>query len=342
MKNAQAKLQCNSAIEPSAALWKHDWAWSFFCCNALQEYTVVVHVAIRYDCPCEDPCYCTGQMSFVSQAGIDSSCTSLKTLDVWMQFCVNFLCMSNWTLCCGEAPSAGLTTSSTGRIILPDTTAPTLTLYECVPWRVLPKDCQNKGNEGVAFFKAKIFFIIFHLRDRLATWIPSCDSLDMWRRLSFRYQHGNFWCTWCDFVWIWFSVARTRVILIRWLPCALHVYHLTIQIQQPRSINDLHQINIFVTNFSSQVFAKDPAPQALDPPRTCLRNGDAAQHRYWRIRILEMKRVCLKASSLSSVKEKKYLKDMKRSKELHTWPTWPTWSVYRYSTRISLRREEHH
>ena len=103
----------------------------------------------------------------------------------------------------------------------------------------------------------------------------------------------------------------------------------------------------FVTNFSvkiwSQVFAKDPAPQALDPPRTCLRNGDAAQHRYWRIRILEtMKRVCLKASSLSRVKEKKYLKDMKRSKELHTWPTWPTWSVYRYSTRISLCREEHH
>lgn len=94
-RNAQAKLQCNSAIEPSAAFFKHDWAWSFFCCNALQEYTVIVHVAIRYDCPCEDPCYCTGQMSFVSQAGSDSSCTSLKTLDVWMQFCVNFLCTSD-------------------------------------------------------------------------------------------------------------------------------------------------------------------------------------------------------------------------------------------------------
>lgn len=273
-------------------------------------------------------------------------------ISIWLVFCSSKgekIFMSKWTLCCCEAPSAVLTTS-TGRIILPDTTAPTLTLYECVPWRVLPnRDSQNKGNEGVAFFKAKIYFIIFHLRDRLATWIPSCDSLDMWRRRSFRYQHGNFWCTWCDFVWIRFSVARTRVILIRWLPCALRVYHLTIQIQQPRSINDLHQINILWQIFSvkiwSQVFAKDPTPQALDPPRTCLRNGDAAQHRYWRIRILEMKRVCLKASSLSRVKEKKYLKDMKRSKELHTWPTWPTWptwSVYRYSTRISLRREEHH
>ena len=33
-----------------------------------QAYTVIVHVAIRYECPCEDPCYCTGEMSFDSQA----------------------------------------------------------------------------------------------------------------------------------------------------------------------------------------------------------------------------------------------------------------------------------
>ncbi|CAK9036678.1 unnamed protein product [Durusdinium trenchii] len=34
-----------------------------------QAYTVVVYVAIRYECPCQDPCYCTGQMRFQSQAG---------------------------------------------------------------------------------------------------------------------------------------------------------------------------------------------------------------------------------------------------------------------------------
>ena len=32
--------------------------------------------------------------------------------------------------------------------------------------------------------------------------------------------------------------------------------------------------------------SKDPTPQALDPPRTCLRNGDSVPHRYWRLRNL--------------------------------------------------------
>ena len=29
---------------------------------------MVVYVAIRYECPCQDPCYCTGEMRVKSQA----------------------------------------------------------------------------------------------------------------------------------------------------------------------------------------------------------------------------------------------------------------------------------
>lgn len=130
-----------------------------------KEYTVIVHVAIRYDCPCTDPCYCTGQMSFVSQA-----------------------------------PSAGLTTSSTGRIILPDTTAPTLSLYEC----------------------------------------GSSCNLDSKLRLTGHVE----------------DTGDSYPVVTMCAACV-----------PPYDPNT------------------DPAPQALDPPRTCLRNGDAAQHRYWRIRI---------------------------------------------------------
>ena len=35
-----------------------------------EAYTIIVHVAIRYECPCTDPCYCTGEMSFNSQDGL--------------------------------------------------------------------------------------------------------------------------------------------------------------------------------------------------------------------------------------------------------------------------------
>ncbi|CAE7949981.1 unnamed protein product [Symbiodinium sp. KB8] len=58
-----------------------------------QEYTVIVHVAIRFGCPCVDPCFCTGELSFRSQA----------------------------------ASGAGLEASTTGHIILPDRVPPTLT-----------------------------------------------------------------------------------------------------------------------------------------------------------------------------------------------------------------------
>lgn len=49
--------------------------------------------------------------------------------------------------------------------------------------------------------------------------------------------------------------------------------------------------------------------------------GAFASWRQWNEYVLKFRS---QASSLSRVKEKKYLKDMKRSKELHTWPTWPT------------------
>lgn len=127
-------------------------------------YTVIVHVAIRYDCPCEDPCYCTGEMSFDSQA-----------------------------------PSAGLDAAN-GRIILPDTVPPNLVLYPC----------------------------------------DSTCNLDSKLRLTGHVSDpGNSY----------------PVVTM----CAACV--------PPYDPNN------------------DPTPQALDPPRTCLRNGDSVPHRYWRLRI---------------------------------------------------------
>ena len=46
--------------------------------------------------------------------------------------------------------------------------------------------------------------------------------------------------------WIRLSVARTQVILTRWLLCALRVYHLTIKIQQPALHQHLRSTNHFV------------------------------------------------------------------------------------------------
>lgn len=127
-------------------------------------YTVIVHVAIRYECPCEDPCYCTGEMSFDSQA-----------------------------------PGAGLDAAN-GRIILPDTVPPNLVLYPC----------------------------------------DSTCNLDSKLRLTGHVSDpGNSY----------------PVVTM----CAACV--------PPYDPNN------------------DPTPQALDPPRTCLRNGDSVPHRYWRLRI---------------------------------------------------------
>ncbi|CAK9071313.1 Uncharacterized protein SCF082_LOCUS35320 [Durusdinium trenchii] len=129
-----------------------------------QAYTVVVYVAIRYECPCQDPCYCTGQMRFQSQAG------------------------------------SGLELSPTNRILLPDHAAPIFTLYPCG---------------------------------------ASCN-LDSKLRLTGHVQDPG-----------------TSYPVVTMCAACVPPYNPT----------------------------TDPIPQAMDPPRTCLRNGDASAHRYWRIRI---------------------------------------------------------
>ena len=209
---------------------------------------------------------------------------------------------TNWTLCRCEAPGAGLTTSSTGRIILPDTTAPTLTLYECVPCRrFLQPNGPNTKEERGAFFKAKIF-----------SSKGSTCNLDSKLRLTGHVKETIAFqiSTWQFLMYMmWFFGLDYLLPGHRWfLPGGYYVRCVCTTLQSkysnPHCINTFDQritlwLNI-VTYFFNVKFdhnfcmaawpcftqnAKDPAPQALDPPRTCLRNGDAAQHRYWRIRI---------------------------------------------------------
>ncbi|CAE7903343.1 unnamed protein product [Symbiodinium microadriaticum] len=94
---SQAESSFNYRLEPGVPLQR-----GAMCLEAniqqdeavqSKEYTVIVHVAIRFGCPCVDPCFCTGELSFRSQA----------------------------------ASGAGLEASTTGHIILPDRVPPTLT-----------------------------------------------------------------------------------------------------------------------------------------------------------------------------------------------------------------------
>lgn len=130
------------------------------------EYTVIVHVAIRFGCPCVDPCFCTGELNFRSQA----------------------------------ASGGGLEASPTGHIILPDRVPPTLTLHDC--------DANCNLDSRIK--------ITGHIQD----------------------------------------TGSSYPVLTMCAACAPPYNPST-----------------------------DPAPQPTDPPRTCLRNGDAEAHRGWRIRI---------------------------------------------------------